>query len=127
MRHLKVSTLFVCFAALLFVFACADNQQKPAETSTETTETPKQTAETPSETAAANIEEVTLAVTGMTWGGCTSAVQSALSKVTGVSEVVSVSMSEKKAVVKIEKGKVTTDALVKAVEADPRFKATVAN
>jgi len=30
-------------------------------------------------------------------------------------------------VVKVEKGKVTTDALVKAVEADPRFKATAAN
>ena len=44
-----------------------------------------------------------------------------------VTEVVSVSMDENKAVVKVEKGKVTTDDLVKAVEADPRFKATVAN
>ena len=66
MRHLNVGTLFVCLAALLLVIACADNQQKPAETETQTTETPKQTAETPSETAAVNIEEVTLAVTGMT-------------------------------------------------------------
>jgi len=54
-------------------------------------------------------------------------VQDALSKVTGVTEVVSVSMADNKAVVKVEKGKVTTDALVKAVEADPRFKATAAN
>lgn len=46
---------------------------------------------------------------------CTSAVQDALTKVTGVSEVVSVSMAENKAVVKIEKGKVETDVLVKAV------------
>ena len=53
--------------------------------------------------------------------------QDALTKVTGVTEVVSVSMADNKAVVKVEKGKVTTDALVKAVEADPRFTATVAN
>lgn len=51
--------------------------------------------------------------------------QDALTKVTGVSEVVSVSMNENKAVVKVEKGKVTNEALIKAVEADPRFKATV--
>ena len=73
------------------------------------------------------IQEVTLDVTGMTWGNCTSTVQDALTKVTGVSEVVSVSQDTNTAVVKIEKGKVTTDALIKAVEADPRFKATVAN
>lgn len=65
MRHLNVRTLFVCLAALLFVFACADNQQKPAETETQATETPDQAAETSSQTAA-SIEEVTLAVTGMT-------------------------------------------------------------
>ena len=67
MHHLNVRTLFVCLAALLFIIACADNQQKPAETETQTTETPQQTVETPSQTAAeTNIEEVTLAVTGMT-------------------------------------------------------------
>ena len=55
MRQLNVSMLFVCFAALLFVFACADSSKKPAET-----------AETPTQTAEANIEEVTLTVTGMT-------------------------------------------------------------
>jgi copper chaperone CopZ len=43
-------------------------------------------------------------------------VQEALKNTTGVSEVVSVSMAENKAVVKIEKGKVETDTLVKAVE-----------
>lgn len=73
------------------------------------------------------IEEVTLDVTGMTWGNCTSAVQDALTKVTGVSKVISVSMDNNTAVVEVKKGKVTTDALIKAVEADPRFKATVAN
>ena len=52
--------------------------------------------------------------------------QDALTQVSGVTEVVSVSMADNKAVVKVEKGKVTTDALVKAVEADPRFKAAVA-
>lgn len=47
---------------------------------------------------------------------CTGKVQEALKKVTGVSEVVSVSMADNKAVVKVEKGKVETDTLVKAVE-----------
>ena len=47
---------------------------------------------------------------------CTSKVQAALSGVAGVSEVVSVSMEENKAVVKVEKGKVTTDALTTAVK-----------
>ena len=42
--------------------------------------------------------------------------QEAPKKVTGVSEVVSVSMADNKAVVKVEKGKVETDTLVKAVE-----------
>ncbi|MDE0018997.1 MAG: hypothetical protein OXL96_09175 [Candidatus Poribacteria bacterium] len=53
--------------------------------------------------------------------------QGALSNVTGVSKVVSVSTASNTAVVKVEKGKVTTDALIKAVESDKRFKATVAN
>ena len=52
--------------------------------------------------------------------------QDALTKVTGVSEVVSVSMDENKAVVKIEKGKVENDVLVKAVT-DVGFSAQVAN
>ena len=73
-----------------------------------------------------SIQEVTLDVTGMTWGNCTSTVQEALKNTTGVTEVVSVSQDSNTAVVKIEKGKVTTDALIKAVEANPRFKATVA-
>ena len=59
MRHLNAKAIFVCFAALLFVFACADTSKKPAET-------PSQTAETPSQTAEASVEEVTLTVTGMT-------------------------------------------------------------
>ena len=62
MRHLNVRTIFICFAALLFVFACADTSKKQAET----TEAPSQTAETPSQTAEAAVEEVTLTVTGMT-------------------------------------------------------------
>ena len=45
MRQLNARMVFVCLAALLFVVACADNQQKTAE---------------------ATIEEVTLTVTGMT-------------------------------------------------------------
>ena len=59
MLHLNARAIFVCFAALLFVFACADTSKKPAET-------PSQTAETPSQTAEASVEEVTLTVTGMT-------------------------------------------------------------
>jgi len=53
-------------------------------------------------------------------------VQDALTKVTGVSEVVSVSMEENKAVVKVEKDKVENDALVKAVT-DAGFSAQIAN
>ena len=113
MRQLNVRMLFVCFAALLFVFACADTAKKEAE------EAPAQTAET-------SIEEVTLAVTGMTWGACTSKVQDALTKLTGVTEVVSVSMEDNKAVVKIEKDKVEKDALVKAVT-EAGFSAQVSN
>ncbi len=51
--------------------------------------------------------------------------QGALKKVAGVTEVVSVSSADNQAVVKVEKGKVDTAALVAAVEADPRFKAEV--
>ena len=67
--------------------------------------------------AAAAIEEVTLSVTGMMCDACPSKVQDALSKVAGVSEVVSVSIETNTAVVKVKKGKVTTDALIKAVAA----------
>ena len=64
MRQLNVRMLFVCFAALLFVFACADTSKKPADTPSQTAE---ETTEAPSQqTAAASIEEVTLNVTGMT-------------------------------------------------------------
>lgn len=63
MRQLNVSMLFVCFATLLFVFACADTSKKPAETPSQTAE---ETTDTPTQTAAASIEEITLNVTGMT-------------------------------------------------------------
>lgn len=66
MRHLNVRIVFVCFAALLLIVACADTSKKPAETATQTTETPEQAAETQDQAAEASIEEVTLAVTGMT-------------------------------------------------------------
>ena len=105
MRQLNTRMVFVCLAALLFVVACADNQQKTAE---------------------ATIEEVTLNRNDVKHD-CTSKVQEALKEVTGVSEVVSVSMAENKAVVKIEKGKVETDTLVKAVtDAGANFSASLA-
>ncbi|MYB00876.1 hypothetical protein F4X90_14550 [Candidatus Poribacteria bacterium] len=63
MRQLNVSMVFVCLAALLFVFACADSSKKPAETPSQTAE---EATETPDQTAAVSIEEVTLTVTGMT-------------------------------------------------------------
>ena len=65
MRQLNVSMLFVCFAALLFVFACADTAKKEAEEAAPA-QTAEETTETPSQTVEASIEEVTLAVTGMT-------------------------------------------------------------
>ena len=52
--------------------------------------------------------------------------QDALTQVTGVTEVISVSMADNKAVVKIEKDKVEKDVLVKAVT-DVGFSAQVAN
>ena len=57
--------------------------------------------------------------------------QDALAKVTGVTEVVTVSQAEGKAVVKVEKGKVKTTALTDAVAAaeevdgKPRFTASL--
>ena len=57
--------------------------------------------------------------------------QDALAKVTGVTEVVSVSQADEKAVVKVEKGKVKTTDLTDAVAAieemdgKPRFTASV--
>lgn len=66
MLHLNVRIVLVCLATLLLVIACADTSKKPAETSTQTTETPEQAAKAPSQTAETSIEEVTLAVTGMT-------------------------------------------------------------
>lgn len=75
------------------------------------------------------IEEVTLSVTGMVCDACPSKVQDALSKVAGVSEVVSVSTDTNTAVVKITQGKVTTEALIKAIAAieGGSFKAQVAH
>lgn len=57
--------------------------------------------------------------------------QDALAEVTGVTEVVSVSQADEKAVVKVEKGKVKTTDLTDAVAAieemngKPRFTASV--
>ena len=57
--------------------------------------------------------------------------QDALAEVTGVTEVVSVSQADEKAVVKVEKGKVKTADLTDAVAAieemngKPRFTASV--
>lgn len=52
MQHIQTKMLFLCLVALLFVTACADTSKKEA-------------AETPTQTVAANVEEVTLTVTGM--------------------------------------------------------------
>jgi len=62
-----------------------------------------------------NEEQIELKVNGMTCGACSKAVKSALLKVTGVTDAV-VSHDEGKAVVIIEKGKVKTDEIIKAVE-----------
>ena len=73
------------------------------------------------------IQKVTLKVTGMTCDACPAKVEAALGKVKGVTEVVSVSLADNTAVVKVEKGKVTTAALVEAIAgAHPNFKAEVA-
>lgn len=57
--------------------------------------------------------------------------QAALLKVAGVTEVVTISDTDEKVVLKVEKGKVDTDTLIKTVEGveevddKPRFIATV--
>lgn len=57
--------------------------------------------------------------------------QDALLKVAGVTEVVTISDKDEKVVLKVEKGKVDTDTLIKTVEGveevddGPRFTATV--
>lgn len=54
--------------------------------------------------------------------------RSALKKVTGIAEVIDVSRNTKLVVVKVEKGKVTNDAIIKAIDdADDRFTASLAN
>ena len=74
-----------------------------------------------------HIDAVTLKVTGMTCEACPAKVEAALGKVDGVTEVVSVSFADKTAVVKVEKGKVTADALIEAIAgAHPGFNAEVA-
>ena len=60
MRQLNARMLFVCFAALLFVVACADTSKKEAE------EAAPAAAPAPVQTAEVAVEEVTLTVTGMT-------------------------------------------------------------
>ena len=72
------------------------------------------------------VDEVTLKVTGMMCEACPAKVEAALGKVDGVTEVISVSMADNTAVVKVEKGKVATDALIQAVcDAHPDFNAEV--
>ena len=81
--------------------------------------------------ATVEVEEISLTVTGLSWGSCVSKVRSALAKVTGVTEVITVSQANEKAVVKVEKGKVNTIDLTDAVAAieemggKPRFTASV--
>lgn len=62
-----------------------------------------------------NEEQIELKVNGMTCGACSKTVKSALLRVTGVKDAV-VSHEEGKAVVIIEKGKASTDEIIKAVE-----------
>lgn len=122
----------VCIVMLAVIFGCANEQKDTAEEPAEQTQKTEATeqAEQPEATEQAQetgvaVEEISLTVTGMMWGNCVTAVQDALSKVTGVTEVVSVSHADSKAVVKVKKDEVKTEDLVQAVEADPRFTAQV--
>lgn len=119
----------ITLVTFVFLMGCGmvgQQAEMPEETTMAAEEKPMDELAVPTPEKAA-YQEVTLQVEGMTWGACPAAVQDALSKVTGVTEVVSVDRSTKKAVVKVEKGKVKNDALIKAVEADPRFTASVVN
>ena len=108
---------------MILVIGCA-SEKKMESTATEAAQpTSAKTDATASAPAAA--EQITLAVTGMTWGACVSKVQSALTQVPGVISA-DVSLSDSKAVVKLEKGKATTTQLTDAVKG-AGFSATAAN
>ena len=66
-------------------------------------------------TSQQSAETVTLAVTGMAWDGCAKSVQVALQNVEGVSSV-EVDLPNNLDVVQVEKGKVTKEQLVSAVD-----------
>lgn len=61
------------------------------------------------------MEKLTLTVEGMTCGHCEARVTKALSEVSGV-KIAVVSLDEGTATVEFEKGQVTEDALIDAVE-----------
>ena len=65
--------------------------------------------------ATAAAKEITLAVSGLTWGACVAKVQSALTQVPGVISA-DVSQAEGKAVVQCETGKASITQLTDAVK-----------
>ncbi len=97
-----------CLAMLVVVFGCAQQQKDSPDNTTE---------ETHQVEANVAIAEISLEVTGMTCGVCAGKVKDALTKVEGVTEIVSVSHTDKKAVVKVKKDIVKPSALVEAIAA----------
>ena len=98
-------TGFVCLLAVVVMVGCASQQTEVAE---------KSEAPVAKESAApvATAKEVSLAVTGMTWGACVAKVQDVLAKIDGVINA-AVSMPDS-AVVKINEN-VTVAQLTEAV------------
>ena len=105
---MKISSLFLALGSLALIIACSQSIEERAAVSESTTAT------------------LTLQVTGMTWGGCVSTVQTALEGLDGVSKA-DVSLEEGTAIVTYDKDKVNEIQLVEAVSnSNPMFEASVA-
>ena len=70
------------------------------------------------------METIKLNVTGMTCSGCVYNIKTTLEKIPSVSDV-EVDLKSGSAIVKVEKGKVTTSELIDAVEKAGRYKASI--
>ena len=106
---MKFTSLFLIVGGLAILSACSSGSQ-----------------ETESAVSEEGFATLTLQVTGMTWGGWVSSVQTALEGLDGVSKA-DVSLEEGTAIVTYDKEKVKENQLVKAVsDANPMFAASVA-
>ena len=110
-RTLKISVLVIGLGMITW-FASMNPNLMPAEGLPVATASDHETA--------SGVEEVTLKVDGMTCRSCVKPLQKALQKIPGVKNA-RVNYSAGQAVVECEKGKVTDEQLVKAIEDQSGF------